>query len=213
MNWSNLINLNNIVAVILGIVGLVWLIWSLSINWKINNINSWPKVNATVTSVFAVPANEAAGNTYVNPENIVASTDSDARYRPLVSYIYNVQGRTYRSDKFIYNDDRTYNPIEIKTLLAPFGRGSVHPVYYNPSNPSESYIYNSEANWVGPIVSAILLLLGLWLGFKGFQKYKKSTDGVTSFDETQDISLTELDSATAPKTRNYNTQVAYYSLY
>lgn len=174
MDLKSLLTVNNIVALILIIVGLVWLITSVNRNMKIRNINSWPKANATVVSAMAEPVNEAAGNTYLDPQNIVATTDSEARYKPQVVYRYRVNGRDYESDRVIYNDDREYTPAQIKTLMAPMRPGATIPIYYNPRDFNESYIYNSETSWVGPVIGTILTLLGLWLAFKGFKKYKKA---------------------------------------
>ncbi|CAH6421622.1 Domain of unknown function (DUF3592)-containing protein [uncultured virus] len=174
MDLKSLLTVNNIVAAILIIVGLVWLIQSVWRNMKIRNINSWSKTNATVISAMAEPVNEAAGNTYVDPQNIVATTDSEARYKPQVTYRYRVNGRDYESTNIIYNDDREYSPAQIKTLMAPMRPGATIPIYYNPREFNEAYIYNSETSWVGPVIGTILTLLGLWLAFKGFKKYKKA---------------------------------------
>ncbi len=65
--------LDNIIVLILAIVGLIWLINGLWKNWKIRNIRSWPKADATIISSVAQPA-DGSSSAFVDPRFIVATT-------------------------------------------------------------------------------------------------------------------------------------------
>lgn len=192
-----------IIAIILGIIGLIWLIYALWRNWKINKISTWPKANATVIASVAEPANDEAGNTYVDPNSIVATTDSGAQYIPRVVYRYRVGNQDYQSNNVVYAGQSTYGPLGIKALLGQINQGSTIPVYYNPGNHAESYIYNGLTSYTGVIIGLVLLLIGLLLGF---YDYKKQTKPVTYTTETITTrknvtatpNLSDMDSASKP---------------
>ena len=191
-NLKEYLTVTNIIALILIIVGLIWGIWGVWRNWKSNRINKkWEKTNALVESSYAQPVNDAAGNTYVDPRNIRPTVDSEARYKPVVTYRYRVDGKDHQSNNVVFADHKEYSPVEIKTLLNNIYQGSVIPIYYNPRDPSEAYIFPGESKWVGPIIALILLLVGLWIGSTSFAKSKKKVESkydprLTEFDTPVD---------------------------
>lgn len=154
-----------VVAIILGIIGLVWLIHNIWKNIKINNISSWPTTPALVLSSMAQPANDAAGYDYVKPADIVVRSDIDAEYIPHVTYRYRVGNREYSSQNLVYDGPEIYNSFDTKRLFGPISAGQTIPVYYNPDDHEESYIYNGKTTWVGIVVGIILLLIALGMLF------------------------------------------------
>lgn len=178
---------HNLIAVILGIVGLVWLVHTVWKNMKINKISTWPKINATVVNALVEPANKSAGNTYIDPKFIVATVDGSAQYIPVVLYTYRVGGKEYQSKNFSYYGPQTYNALDMKTMMGPFYPGATIQVFYNPSNPAESYVYNGKVDHTGVVLSVILLLIAAYIAYRHNNK--------TSFKSKayDDISLTELE--------------------
>ena len=148
----------NIIAAILAIVGLIWLIYTLWINLKIGRIRSWPKTNAVIINSIIEPANNAAGNIYLDPTNIIAA-NNNARYMPRVFYKYTVNGKEYQSNNLVYAGSRSYTATEVKVMLDGLSPGSTVPVFYDSNQPSEAYIYNGKSSYTGIISGIILLLL------------------------------------------------------
>lgn len=163
-NWKNLLSIEGIVGIIIGIIGLVWLINSIYRMWKIRSIESWPKMNATVINAFARPANAAAGNQYIEPDRLIVTTNSREEYIPIITYTYTINGRAYQSDSTIYSGERSYNSLDTKNMLGNIRPGTIISVYYNPSNPAESYVYNSTANYMSILISGLMTIAGIYLG-------------------------------------------------
>ncbi|XWV24655.1 hypothetical protein QJ856_gp1129 [Tupanvirus deep ocean] len=208
---------SNIVAIILGIIGLIWLIYGLWRNWKINKISTWPKTNAFVLNSVAEPANNAAGNTYVDPRYIIATTDNKAQYIPKVTYRYRVGNREYQSNHVVYSGSRSYNAVDIKTLLGQVHAGATIPIFYNPNNPNESYIYNGTSSYTGVIIGLVLLLIAGYLGY--YHNYKNKTitttdvpvtgtrTSITRNNDLASPNLTDIDATTRRNTVTRNTRV------
>lgn len=167
-------NIVTIIAIILGIIGLVWLIHSLWKNYKINSIRSWPKVIANVIDVYAIPANHAAGNIYVDPRNIIPSINNNAKYTPVVIYRYKVGNKEYKSQNVVYSGSKSYNAADTKTILGQLHPGSLVQIYYNPRDHNESYVFNGTASWIGTLIGVLLLLLAGYLFYT--QMNKNDTD-------------------------------------
>lgn len=189
-NYKQYLTIPNIIGIILGIIGLIWLIHGLWRNMKINNISKWPKANATVLSSLAEPANSQAGSRYISPQDIVVSKDNNnAQYIPRVTYQYRVNGKDYISSNVVYSGQSSYNAFDTKTILADMSPNSVIQIYYNPSNPSEAYIYNGKTSYTSIIMGVILLLLAAYI----FWHYHKNPKYVIISDGINSPSLTEID--------------------
>jgi len=202
--------INNIVAIILGIVGLIWLLHGLWRNWKINRISTWPKANATVLNAVAKPANSNAGTMYMDPRNIVAATNSSAKYEPIVFYRYRVGNRDYQSENVIYSGANSYNALETKNIFGQIQTGGTIPVYYNPNNPSESYIYNGTKSYTGIVIGIILLLLAAYLGYyHNLSKHRKMTTTMTIETNKKPSNMvnSKLTDMTVPNLTDYDISV------
>lgn len=171
------LTLGNLVILILLIAGLVLLLLGLWRNWRIDNIASWPKVNATVINSVAQPTSGFRKNADVNPQNIVVS-NNNRKYTPSVLYRYNVAGREYQSTNFVYGGPGTYNAEDIKVVMSQMQPGASVPVFYNPNNPSQSYVYLGSKNYTSVGVGLILLILSLFLAYREhFAKNEKKLRG------------------------------------
>lgn len=204
--FGQYLTINNIIAVILIIVGLIWLIHGLLRNRKINRINSWPKVNAYVLNSFAEPANNSAGDVYIDPRYLLAYINDSAKFIPRVIYRYRLNGIEYQSDNVIYSGYTSYDSLNVKTLLGHITTGSTIPVFYNPNDPKESYIYNGDKSYSGIVIGLILLAAGGYLVYNHFNKNKYgkgvktrtkigteniSTPGITELSERERKELAE----------------------
>ena len=180
-------NIYIIIALIIGIIGLIWLINTLWRNWKISKFRSWPRARATVVNVLAVPTD---GKIAVDPRNIIATTNNSVRYVPKILYVYEVNGREYRSDNVFYHGPDSLNAVDTKMLLGQIYPNNIITILYNPSNPNDAYIYNGTQNNTGIIIGVILLLLS---GFLFYQNYKNKSG---NNDMTGNDILTQLSKAT-----------------
>lgn len=185
-NFGDFSTINNIVAIILGIIGLIWLIYGIWRNRKINQIRSWPKTNAVVLNAVAEPANASAGNTYIDPRYIVATVNSPAQYIPIIIYRYNVGGKEFRSNNVVFSGPRSYNALDIKTIMGQIYPGSVIPVFYNPNNPAESYIYNGSPSYLQIIIGIILLLIAAYLAYHNHSQKKYTLTKTTTRTRTME---------------------------
>ena len=191
---------NNIVAIVLGIIGLIWLIHGLWRNWKINKISTWPKTNAVVLNAVAEPANSNAGNIYVDPSTIIATTNDNAQYIPRVVYRYRVDNRDYQSTNVVYAGAKSYNALDIKTLLGQVYPGATIPIYYNPNNHDESYIYNGNKSWSSVIIGLALLLIAAYLAHRNYKNKTVTTTTKTTKITNASPSLTDIDTNIARQT-------------
>ena len=167
------INANSLFGTILLIVGIILILWELWINWKVKRIASWPKAQATILSSVAQSNNCGIGR-YLHSSDITPSTKDTCKYVPVVTYRYRVSGKDHQSTSVAYNGPRTYNSLEIKTLLERTKPGSTVPVYYDRDQPGESYIYPGEYKYTWVFVGLILVALSLYLGYRAYSKGRKS---------------------------------------
>ncbi|WP_250460911.1 DUF3592 domain-containing protein [Microbulbifer litoralis] len=89
---------------------------------------------------------------YFSSTRTVKSTS----YRPILKYTYTVDGKVYTSTK-LYSVKIL--PISTKDLL-PIISGSTRDAYFNPRNPSKSYLQQS-----GLFSPCLFLLIGFVLTF------------------------------------------------
>jgi hypothetical protein len=195
-DFKDYMTVNNIVALILGIIGLIWLIHGLWRNWKINKIRSWPQTNAVVINSVAEPANSNAGNTYVDPRHIVPTTDNKALYIPRVVYRYRIGNKDYQSNRVVYSGAKSYGSLDIQTLLGQVYPGAMIPIYYNPRNHTEAYIYNGTTSWTHVVIGLVLLLIAGYLGYYHHHKIQTVHETKTNIN-TSELSpnLTDMDTA------------------
>jgi hypothetical protein len=178
---SNFFNFANIIGLILLVLGIVWLIYTL---WKIHKIDSiptWPKANARIINVFVAPENDQG--VYVEPQHIHVGPNSHTRYIPKILYSYRVGGREYQSSNLVYDGPESFSAVDTKAMVGQMRPGSEIQVFYNPKNPAESYVYNGNKSWIGPILGIATALVGIllllknnttWFGSKSIDSNNKA---------------------------------------
>lgn len=174
----------NIVLVVIGIILLVVFVNYVWDSFKSGNISEWPRTLATITYAEAKPANDAAGSDYLDPADLPTSTDTSARYQLMVKYSYTVAGRSYTSDKLVYNESSTYSAQQAREMLGGLERGTRVRAFYNTSDPSEAYLYAGETSWTASIISgiALLLVVGAAFYFNGRAVTKSSNSSSDTID-------------------------------
>ncbi len=182
---------SNIIAIILLILGIIWLIHTIWKNWKVRGIASWPKTDAYVINVAAQPANNNAGNVYIEPNNIVVTTNDNAQYTPRILYAYRVGNKEYQSNNLVYAGQDSYNAYQTKMMIGQLQPGSTVPVFYNPGNHAESYIYGGQTNYWGILGGIVLILIS---AFIGYHHMTKTTTYTKSETLSASPSLTDFDS-------------------
>ena len=195
-NKHSFVNIISFILIILGIVLIVYNLWT---NYRANAVKSWARVQATVISAFAAPANQQAGQAYLDPRQMIAYERDPARYKPYVVYSYQIGDRNYQSSSVAYGDGRnTYNSLEIKTLMSQIIPGNTIMIYVDPSNPRNAYIYTRDTNYWGSVLGLILLLIGGFLLYRSKNSWKRYADmfadKLSSISkDVGDINFTELD--------------------
>ena len=187
--FCDYLTINNIVAIILGVIGLIWVIYSIWRNRKISNINSWPKTNARIISAVAQSDNNK--KIMVDTRNI-SQVDPSAKYIPIVTYEYRVGDMVYQSHSIIYSSAHSYSANDIAMIMNGLIPGSTIPVYYNPNNASESYIYNGITNYTNMIIGLVLLLIAIYLGYYHGKSRNPLTGSKKQMDEIEP-NFTEID--------------------
>lgn len=101
-------------------------------------------------------------------EQIVShnSTITDARlkemYSPDVEYQYVVDGKTYQNNRFWQERVQISQVEKIEKLIAQYPIGINITVYYNPTNPGDSYLEAlPEINFPRYIIWGIFILIGI----------------------------------------------------
>ena len=77
-------------------------------------------------------------------QNDNGSTDTSITYVPQVIYHYELNGNIFENDRIAILDQQTFsNKDKADKYISQFPEGNNLKVYYNPSNPKESFIDNS----------------------------------------------------------------------
>lgn len=100
----------------------------------------FPTVKGTITQSSV----KTVENTTRNDDG---STDTSISYVPQVSYRYEVNGTTFENNRIAVLDQQDFGRKEsADQYISPYGEGKEIPVYFDPSNPKESFLDNSISN-------------------------------------------------------------------
>lgn len=129
-------------AIIVFIIGLFALISGVLLGRKNLRVASWPTARATILEKGLGMSDRAI------------ATGPAARTAIKVTYAFEVGGRQFKGNG-LYPTYRLYTPKAAERILGNLPKAIV--IYYNPSNPSEAYIYKDS--WVVPILTIVFGLL------------------------------------------------------
>jgi len=138
---------------ILAIIGLIMIIYGFYYNNKVDNIVTWPQANGTiVTRSFQT-------NTVVDTTTIMLK----------VSYQYTVNNVKYTSTSICYGSSGPYLRCNVQTIINS-QIGAPIKVFYNPQNPTESYLMTGTKTYVSIFWGFVFLLIGLYFIYSGYSK-------------------------------------------
>ena len=140
----------SIIGIILTILGGIYLGFTIYWYVRISQIKKWPSVSGTVQ----------------------ASSYDDTAFasQPVqINYKFVVNNQPYSNNQVSYGD-KSFTKLDASTLFKP---NSPVNVLYNPSDPSESYLYAGSISIMHPIASSIIFVIGLVYAFGKSESQKR----------------------------------------
>lgn len=105
----------------------------------------WPAVEGRVvaTRIDATQHTDDEGDRYTT-------------YHPVVAYAYQVENRTFRSERLYLNEIETFDyRDDALAFLAEYPTGTPIEVFYNPANPSDSAVVIEGPSWTILVVTVL----------------------------------------------------------
>lgn len=196
-----------LVVLILAVIGIIWLLNNLWTNWKVSRVNNWPKTDATIQRIYATPMKKGDdANVYITPDDIGVVTNNSMRFKINALYTYNVDGKTYQSDKLVYYGKNEFTAADTKAILAKLQQGSVVPVFYNPIMNSEAYLYNGNMNWTGTVIGIVFILIAIAVSIFASRMVKR---GATNPNDTGALAVPNLSEIQSEAPRHDTMRPAY----
>ncbi len=97
-----------------------------------NAIKNWPSVRGTVLSSTVAHSFTKNGTALTDPF-------------PYITYTYDVRGKTFKSYNFRPGGDLWPDEAAVKAVVAHYPKGAEVNVFYNPKNPSKSFLEKGGA--------------------------------------------------------------------
>ena len=118
---------------------------------------SWPSVQGRVLSAEIKQQVTKSGNQVRTRETW---------YRPIVRYEYEVDGVRYESSRVAFGDVRRKREDDVRQLLNQSMRAGSLRVFYNPQEPEDAVLLNTEKSGVVAtmLVGAALTIAGIATG-------------------------------------------------
>lgn len=203
MNWSKL------VLLILVIVAVIMILYNLWKNSRINSMKKWNSVRGRVLKFQVEPLDGPSKGSLVEATSITRAANDNYKYRPHITYEYQVGDNIYTSTVIsAYDNDKSYTASEIAALASDIRTGQDITIFYNPSNANQSFIQNNESNynmtWAG---IALLVISGILFFVIDKHTNKKHKRDVETIDSTSlgNTNLNNLNpQAQDYEIRNYN---------
>ena len=147
--------MNHVGAVLFSLVfvaiGAGLLAYAMKVSAKARQSLSWPSIEG-----------EIAHSALLFRSSANASTDNTPMYKADVSYRYKVKGVDYSSSR-ISLMDMSSTGGRAQGIVERYPSGSMVPVYYNPSDPSDAVLEPGGAAGIG-----VLKLIGAIFALAGF---------------------------------------------
>lgn len=135
-------------GILLVICGAWFLLHARSSNAKSKAAMNWPKAKAKILSSRVVKAPGAKPTVY----------------RAQVTYQYNVNGKTYSNNKLTLGGEVNSGRPKAQRRCDQYPTHSEQDVFFNPSNPQESFLITKTEALVFEVVGGLFgLIIGLLL--------------------------------------------------
>lgn len=102
------------------------------------------------------------------------SKEAGRKYKPKISYIYNVRGRDHYSDRIVFGTTSRFrffssSKSAAESWVRKYPSGSKIKIFYNPSDETESVILNGfrMSSLFLPFLGVLLLFAGIFSKSKG----------------------------------------------
>lgn len=125
-------NLNRTFAAFLALAAVLWTAYSIASSLELYRSKFWPTTRGKILT-----SSVKHDRDYVTENNVRKMKD---RYRPVVGYRYEVDGRTYEGDRLAF--DVVDTPVQnyARDDIAPFRIGATVNVSYDPSDPTRAVL-------------------------------------------------------------------------
>ena len=133
-------------------IGLIPLIVGISHYSKEQEIAKWPSVTGTIVESRITQHIDDEGEDY---------------YQPYYIYEYKVDGVKFKNDVYSVSGDTTGYYLKGEAIESKFKTGTKVNVFYNPKDPTNSYMHRAEntptGTWILIILGVVLIGIGLIL--------------------------------------------------
>ena len=145
---------------IFGFQGLLMLILGISFYHTEQEIASWPSVSGTIV---------------VSRVTHHTDDDGDDYYKPYYIYEYDVDGQKFENDEYSVLHSTESFSLKEAAIESKLKTGTKVSVFYNPKDPTDSYMYRTEntstTTWIFITIGLILIGIGIFISvfifFKG----------------------------------------------
>ncbi|MCP4356330.1 MAG: DUF3592 domain-containing protein [Proteobacteria bacterium] len=110
---------------------------------------SWPTVQG---KILRSEISRKKGSCDIRSSNSCGETF----YEPFISYTYNVNGKTYESDRISFKNEIKGEKDPVAKKVFMYAVGNIGPVYYNPENPRMAIL---EKGWDEKEASELFILV------------------------------------------------------
>jgi len=146
---------------ILAIIGIIMIIYGFYYNNKVDRIITWPQVNGSIlTKTFQT-------NTVLDTTTIMLQ----------VTYQYTINNVKYQSNTICYGSSGPYLRCNVQSIINS-QNGSPIKVFYNPQNPSESYLMTGTKTYISIFWGFVFLLIALYFLYNDYSA-KSTSEAVT----------------------------------
>ncbi len=155
-----------LIALVMLLAGIGLIMLGRNASKKAKASQSWPTTQGVVVAV-----------------SIKATTDNDGNdtYTPIVRYRYEVNGKTYESQRLAFGGQTSFsNNFEAEDFLKSYQENAPVTVYYNPANPSEAVLDTSTSSGRSLIfLGGFFVFIGLALsvGYVAFWHWARRFEG------------------------------------
>ena len=145
------------------VLGLAFVVWIAVTKQRGQGTANWPHVKGQVVGAEVVPLERET------------SSGMQRTFTPIVAYVYEVEGQSYRARNvdFLPDTSATYRSREgAQAAIAEYSEGSTVDVFHNPANPKQAALevpkptaHNAVLFYgvVNMVAGAIIIAIGILL--------------------------------------------------
>jgi len=144
---------------ILAIIGLIMIVYGFYYNNKVDRIATWPQVSGSIV------AKSFQSNTILDTTTIMLK----------VQYQYTLNNVKYQNNSICYGSSGPYLRCSVQSIINA-QNGTPINIFYNPQNPSESYLMSGTKTYVSIFWGFVFLLIGLYFIYSGYSASSETSE-------------------------------------